>query len=158
MSKSGIKVKPLWRLWFYLVIFAAGLLVSAPGQGASPTILSSKEFILPQEAEVGLDIEARSPGASWAMKGAEASALLIEVDGQYNQDLILWAGESSFVYRVMLGRLASGKHRVSVRLNPARSAPGAQRAIVVALRPTPLSGNSERTPDDLLALAHAPVL
>ena len=31
--------------------------------------------------EVGLDIEARSPGASWARQGAEAAALLVSVDG-----------------------------------------------------------------------------
>src|SRR5262249_46159918 len=120
--------------------------------------LSSREFTLGKESEVGLEIEARSPGASWATKGAEASALLIEVDGQYNQDLILWAGDTAFVYRVMLGRLGSGKHRVTVKFNQARSAARARPAIVLSVRPIPLNGNSHRSADDLLALAHSPVL
>jgi hypothetical protein len=158
MSKSGVKVKAVSRLVFCLVIFVLGPLASTHGQDALPTLLSSKTFTLPRELETGLEIEARSPGASWRTKGAEASALLIDVDGRYNQDLILWAGDSPFVYKVMLGRLASGKHRVSVSLNKARSAPGAQHAIVLSLRPTPLSGNSQNTPDDLLALACSPVL
>ena len=139
-------------------IFLLCLLWSAPGQEASPSPLASREFTLPQDGEVGLEIEARSPGASWATKGAEASALLVEVDDQYNQDVILWAGDARFDYRVMLGRLATGKHRVTVRLNKARSAPGAQRAIVFSLRPIQLKGNSQRTADDLLALEHSPVL
>src|SRR3989475_9304150 len=92
-----------------------------------PKPLSSEAFNLAEDMEVGLEIEARSPGASWARKGAEASALIISVDGSYNQDLLLWAGDESSHYRLMLGRLARGKHTVSVALNPARSAAGAQR-------------------------------
>src|SRR5262245_18563067 len=131
----------------------------APGtDNSAQRSLSSREFTLGKESEVGLEIEARSPGASWATKGAEASALLIEVDGQYNQDLILWAGDAPFVYRVMLGRLRSGKHRVTLRHNPARSAAGARPAIVLSLRTVALSADSHRTADDLLALAHSPVL
>jgi hypothetical protein len=151
-------MKSLSRSGLCLAIFVLAPLLSAHGLGASTELLLSTEFTLPKESEVGLEIKARSPGASWATKGAEASALLIEVDGQYNQDLILWAGDSPFVYRLMLGRFASGKHRVSWRLNNARSAPGAQRAIVLSLRPIPLTVNSQRTADDLLALAHSPVL
>src|SRR5215831_5029406 len=155
MSKLSVKVKPEGLCLF---ILGLGLLVSAQGQEASPAFLSSREFTVSQESEVGLEVEARSPGASWARPGAEASALLIEVDGQYNQDLILWAGDSPFIYHLMLGRLASGKHRISVRFNKPRSAPGAQQAIILSLRPTPLTGNSRRTADDLLALAHSPML
>jgi len=112
-------------------------------------------FTLAKESEVGLEIEARSPGASWATKGAEAAALLVEVDGQYNEDVILWAGDIPFSYRVMLGRLAAGKHEVTVRLNKARSAAGAQQAVILSLKPKPLTTNSA---DDLVALANSPVL
>ena len=158
MLRPDGKIKSLSRSGLCLAISVLAPLVSAHGRGASTDFLLSTEFILPKESEVGLEIKARSPGASWATKGAEASALLIEVDGKYNQDLILWAGDSPFVYRMMLGRLAPGKHRVSVTLNKARSAPGAQRAIVLSLRPIPLTVNSQPTADYLLALAHSPVL
>src|SRR5467141_1756609 len=84
--------------------------------------LATETFTLQEEMEVGVEIEARSPGASWAREGAEAAALSVSVDGVYNQDLLLWAGEELFQYRLMLGRLGKGKHTVSVSLNPARSA------------------------------------
>ncbi|HEX8339223.1 MAG TPA: hypothetical protein VF621_21050 [Pyrinomonadaceae bacterium] len=109
--------------------------------------------------EFALEIEARSPGASWGRKGAEAASLVVLVDGAYNQDVLLWAGDGFHVYRVLLGRLPKGRHTVSVALNEARSAAGARRAEVKSLRvsvpyvfvgPDPEGHN--------LALAHAPVL
>ena len=92
-----------------------------------PKPLATETFQLTEDMEVGLEIEAQAPGASWARKGAEASALLISVDGTYNQDLLLWAGDEFFKYRVMLGSLRQGKHTVSVALNPARSAAEARQ-------------------------------
>src|SRR5256885_2052136 len=120
--------------------------------------LATETFKLTQEMEVGLEIEARSPGASWAREGAEAAALLVLVDGVYNQDLLLWAGDELFQYRVMLGHLTKGKHTVSVALNLPRSAAGAQLAEVKSLRPlllaaVPRSGGAK---EDQLALAHSP--
>jgi hypothetical protein len=124
-----------------------------------PKALTTEALNLREDMEVGLDIEARSPGASWIRKGAEASALLIMVDGIYNQDLLLWAGEEFFHYRVMLGRLRKGKHTVSVALNPARSAAGAQNAEIKFLRPLPLGAARDMGGiDEQLAIAHSPFL
>ncbi len=125
-----------------------------------PKPLVTEAFNLAEDMEVGLEIEARSPGASWARKDAEAAALIISVDGSYNQDLLLWAGDESSQYRVMLGRLPRGKHTVSVALNPARSAAGAQLAEVKSLHPLllPLARITRGMEEDQLALAHAPVL
>jgi hypothetical protein len=134
----------------------------AAGQNASqlPKALATETLNLPEEMEVGLVIEARSPGASWAREGAEAAALLVSVDGVYNQDLLLWAGDELFNYRVMLGRLAKGKHTVSVSLNKARSAAKARSAEVKSLRPLPLAPPHETKvmEEDQLAFAHSPVL
>ena len=125
-----------------------------------PKPLATETFKLAENMEVGLEINARSPGASWGREGAEAAALLVSVDGVYNQDLLLWAGEELFQYRVMLGHLAKGKHTVSVSVNLPRSARGAQLAEVKSLRPLPLvaAGRSDANDEDLLALAHSPVL
>ena len=124
-----------------------------------PESLATQTFNLTNDMEVGLEIQARSPGASWAREGDEAAALLISVDGIYNQDLLLWAGDELFEYRVMLGRLAKGKHTVSVALNLPRSARGAHLAEVKALRPLPFSPKRSSTADeDQIALAHSPVL
>lgn len=134
----------------------------APRLMSSPAAaLASESFQLESEVEVGLEISARSPGASWATKGAEAAAVVIEVDGRYNQDLLLWggAGDRPFTYRVMLGRLPRGRHTVSVRLNPARSAAGAKRAEVLSLRPLPFPArDAKKVDEDALAVAHAPIL
>jgi hypothetical protein len=107
-----------------------------------------------------LEIEGRTRGGSWSRPGAEAAALLVVVDGVYNQDLLLWAGDELFNYRVLLGRLSKGKHTISVALNPARSAPKAQRAEIKGLRPLPLVSTSESKydDDDRFAFAHSPFL
>jgi hypothetical protein len=125
-----------------------------------PKPLTTETFNLAEDTEVGLELEARSPGASWARKGAEAAALVISVDGSYNQDLLLWAGDESSHYRVLLGRLSKGKHTVSVALNPARSAAGAQVAEVKSLHPLLLAlvRRTREMDEDKLALANAPVL
>lgn len=130
-------------------------------QGAAP--LAAETFDLADEGEVGCEIKARSVGASWRRRGAEAAALLIKVDGEYNQDLLLWAGDEPFTYRVMLGRLSKGRHIVSVELNAARSAAGARRAEMTLLRPVPLRSPSPKTGDaaqaeDALAVSYSPVL
>jgi hypothetical protein len=135
-------------------------MAAAQSLSALPKPLATETFNLTEDMEVGLEITARSPGASWAREGTEAAALLVSVDGVYNQDLLLWAGDELFQYRVMLGHLTKGKHSVSVALNPPRSAAGAQLAEVKLLRPLPLapahpSGDQK---EDQLALAHSPVL
>jgi hypothetical protein len=125
-----------------------------------PKPMATEAFNLAEDMEVGLEINARSPGASWGREGAEAAALLVSVDGVYNQDLLLWAGDELFQYRVMLGHLNKGKHTVSVALNLPRSAPGAQLAEVKSLRPLPLAPprRSDAKDEDQVALAHSPVL
>src|SRR5215207_6584515 len=98
-------------------------------------------------------------GAPWARKGSEAAALVVLVDGAYNQDVLLWAGEDFYEYRVMLGRLPKGRHTVAVALNPARSAAGARRAEVKAVRHmSPATPSTPRQREFDFAHAHAPVL
>jgi hypothetical protein len=146
------------RALLLAVVFAALACTAIGNVRQQESILAVKNFEVTEETEVGLEIEALSPGASWATKDAEAAALVLEVDGDYNQDLLLWAGNSPFIYRVMLGRLAPGKHSVTARMNHSRSAAAARQAIVRSLRPILYAGNKQLTADDLLALAHSPVL
>ncbi len=144
---------------FFCLSLSASQDVKSRFTPAAPRL--AQEIInLPAAMEVGLEIEARSPDASWLSEGREAAALSISVDGKYNQDLLLWAGAEVFTYRVALGRLSGGKHRVSVALNPARSAAGARWAEIKSLHPvqlTPVHNNKFRE-EDRLALSHSPVL
>lgn len=136
---------------------AQGPCAPPPPATSEPLAVETVEFR--GDAEVMLVIEARSPGASWARKGSEAASLVVTVDGAYSQDVLLWAGESFHSYRVMLGRLPRGRHRVEVALNEARSAAGARRAEVRSLRPVVPVASASSAPDPHgFALTHAPFL
>ncbi|MDT5271887.1 MAG: hypothetical protein QOH49_4073 [Acidobacteriota bacterium] len=131
----------------------------APSAPKTAAPLAAETVELKDEREVVLEFEARSPGASWARKGAEAAALVVTVGGAYNQHVLLWAGEEFYRYRVMLGRLPKGSHRVSVALDEARSAAGARRAEVRSLRYITLAAPDARgAQEGEFAVAHAPVL
>ena len=151
---------PYYLLLCTFVFPVVGARTTSARDVSHQSSLASETLNLASDMDVGLEIEARSPGAAWVRKGSEASAVSILVDGKENQDLLLWAGEELFAYRVMLGRLAKGKHTVSVSLNPARSAAGAHRAEVKALRPLLLAatGNAKDFKAEQFALAYSPVL
>ena len=95
--------------------------------------------------------------ASWAIKGAEAAAALIEVDGVYNQDILLFAGSNPFVYRVSLGKLSVGKHEIVAKLNSIRSAPNAKQVLILSVRPVVTQHTAQVSPDDWLAITNSPV-
>lgn len=66
---------------------------------------------------------ASSAGTSWLTKGSEAAVITIFIDGNYNQDVILFAGEKAklFQYGVFLGKFETGNHKVDITLNRERS-------------------------------------
>lgn len=144
----------------FVSLFIAGRMSSGQTRPQpQPKLLASANFDLSADMEVGLEIEASAKDTAWIRKGSEASAIQVLVDGNYNQDLLLWAGEELFGYRIMLGRLQKGKHTVSVTLNSARSAAGAHRAEVKSLRPVLFAPTrAADNTDEQLALAHSPVL
>src|SRR5258705_982240 len=131
-----------------LIYTSTAMHLTAQGTPQGSEALASEGLNLAEDMEVGLEIEARSPGASWARPGAEAAVLLVLVEGLDNQDLLLWAGDELFRYRVLLGRLSHGKHTLSVALNPLRSAPRARRAEVKALRPLPFANTGQSKVED----------
>ncbi|MGI8734065.1 MAG: hypothetical protein ACR2LM_12315 [Pyrinomonadaceae bacterium] len=157
------KLKPFHfvLLILTLVFFSVATKVRASQDTSQPPkSLASEILVLSQNMEVGLEIEARSPNTSWARKGAEAVAVLISVDGKYNQDLLLWAGDEWFRYRVMLGRILKGKHTVSVTLNTPRSAAAARSAEVKSLRSLlfTASPDAANASEEQLAVAYSPFL
>jgi hypothetical protein len=144
-----------------LVFLSMGIKVASGQTRRQPQTkpLATATFNLISAMEVGLEIEASAPDTSWMRKGAEAAAILIFVDGNYNQDLLLWAGAEVFGYRVMLGRLPKGRHTVSIASNTARSAAGAHGAEIKSLRPILYAPTHEaNNAEDQFALAHSPVL
>jgi hypothetical protein len=131
----------------------------APSAPKSSAPLAVESTRLADDTHLVLEIEARSPGASWERKGAEAAALVVLVDGVYNQHVLLWAGESFYNYRVVLGLMPKGQHEISVALDPARSAAGARRAEVKALHVHPIYASAENNDlEHIFAVAHSPIL
>ncbi len=136
-----------------LILFTFLLLVCVNHSYAQTLI--EKTFKFESEAEAVLKLNASSPGANWAVKGSEAATVTLEIDGKYNQDIILFSGAENFDYRVLPGRLSAGEHQLRVALNASQSAPNASKAVINAAAIAPkIQGNSQEP----LAFAHAPIL
>src|SRR5262249_28759601 len=105
----------------YALLMAASFLLATPS-GASAQTLLEKNFSATAESEALLDLTASAPGTSWRERGAEAAVITIYVDGQYHQDVVLFAGAQEFTYQLMLGRVGPGEHNLRVELNHKESA------------------------------------
>src|SRR5499433_818370 len=103
------------------LLLAAILLLMAPGASSAQTLLE-KKFSATAESEALLDLTASAPGTSWRERGAEAAVATIYVDGQYHQDVILFAGARDFTYQLTLGRVGTGEHSLRVEFNRKQSA------------------------------------
>src|SRR5256885_9516533 len=93
-----------------------GLLAAAP--------LWDRDFALERPSEVAATVAARCGGCSWSSPVRTGAALILDVDGRYSQHLILTRGEGPADYRLLLGSLAAGTHRLPMRLPPPRRPPG----------------------------------
>ena len=115
---------------------------------------ASVEFTAKRPGEALLDMRALAPGTDWQRAGQESAVVRLELDGDYNQDVVLFEGERPFDYRVSLGPVRRGRHEVKARFDVAKSAAGAQGVQVDAL--TVSMGPS--TGDDALAQRYSPVV
>lgn len=121
---------------------------------AVPPPLAEQAFVLDRPAEVAAVVTATCPGCDWGRRGHEAAALELRLDGQYSQHLFLTRGSEPAEYRVALGRLEAGPHRLAVSVDPARSARHVRSATALSLATlaAPAGSTEERL------LAHAPIL
>jgi hypothetical protein len=146
MSRAG--VVPAFSACAIAVLLLSS---RAPAEG---TLLREQAFALEAAAEVTATVTAGCDGCDWGRRGREAAALELRVDGRYSQHLLLPRGAQSAPYRVALGRLEKGKHRLSITFDRERSASGIATASVSALVVAPSAAGS----DEERGLAHAPVL
>jgi hypothetical protein len=86
--------------------------------------------------------------------GREAVALRLSLDGKYSQHLLLARGEAAAEYRGSLGRVAPGRHRLTIERDAALSAPDAGPARIEVPDVTVLVRGS----DDFTAQSMAPIL
>ena len=117
---------------FLFILFQAfGIFAQCDGE---PTLSATgkvlKELKISNQPTESRDylitLKAKVSGASWQKANAEAAVLTVFVDGKYNQDIILFAGDETFEYQAILGKLSEGIHRIQIVRNEARSAPNAK--------------------------------
>ena len=128
-NNSKIALLP-WRR-----VTALCILVVITGCGTSPfpqtlqpgEISAPIPFELTTDAEVVLHLTMQSD-TDWLLPGREAAVVTLFLDGDTldrNQDVVLFAGNRSFTYRLLLGPLAAGRHTLSLRFNRELSSPKA---------------------------------
>ena len=106
-------------------------------------------FHIDTSGEATADLTMSCPEGDWAREGSEAAMADVRVDGQVPFQVMLYAGPERRTYRVFLGRLEAGDHRLTIERNGDFSA----RGTTVAVADVKVRGGSS---DDVLL--HAPVL
>jgi hypothetical protein len=137
----------------YALLLAVSFLLMTPSVISAQTLLE-KKFTAPSESEALLDLTASAPGTSWRERGAEAAVITIYVDGQYHQDVILFAGAREFAYRLMLGRVGPGEHNLRVEFNRKQSAAKATGIKIGDAKLTTI----DRNHPEFQAVSRAPII
>ena len=115
--------------------------------------LHEHAFRLDREAEAVAAVTASCEPCDWGAKGREAAVLTLAVDGVHSQHLVLFRGASA-EYRVVLGPLGAGDHRLTIALDPRRSATGSGAVRVGSVSVETVAGGEP----GYEGLAHAPIL
>lgn len=103
--------------------------------------------------EVLVTVTASAPGVDWGVRGRESGVVSAFVDGAHQTDLVI-PFAAPIVRDFALGRLAAGRHTLTLRFADDRSAPLARRAVLTGMRLTTVVPGSA----DYTALRFAPVL
>lgn len=90
-------------------------------------------FDVPETSEAVATITAGCARCDWGVSGREAAALKLSIDGEYSQHLLLVRGDAPAEYRVLLGTLPPGKHKLTIDRDAARSAVRAGEATIKAI-------------------------
>jgi hypothetical protein len=90
----------------------------------------ARGFMVMDDSEAFASVRAGCAGCDWGVAGRESVALRVAVDGNYSQHLQLVRGEAVTEYRIGLGRLTKGEHRLNIDRDPALTAAGAGPATI----------------------------
>jgi hypothetical protein len=120
------------------------LVLAVAAVATRPPAVREESFTLDAPSEVVASIAAGCAGCSWAAPGREAAVLVVEVDGRYSQHLVLTRGEAAVEYRVLMGALAAGPHRLRLTQDRRLSARKAGAVVVGRVDVRPLAaGDAE---------------
>jgi len=134
-------------IWLGLFVW---MLVSRAQQASA----TEHRFTIPTEGEAVATITAGCGGCDWGIAGHEAVVTRVSIDGTYSQHLIVTRGDAPAPYRIMLGSVAAGEHRLTIERDTERSskAAGALNVQTVDVRAY-AKGSAEQE-----WLAYAPLL
>src|SRR5215813_3644190 len=141
------------RPTLYMLLLAICFLPAMPSAVSAQTLFE-KIFSAPAESEALLDLTASAPGTSWRERDAEAAVVTIYVDGQYHQDVILFAGTREFTHQLLLGRVGPGEHSLRVEFNRKQSAAKATSVKIGEAKVTTI----DRKHPEFQAIARAPII
>ncbi len=135
------------------MILALLLVLARPAVDAGRDVLPGHRFTA-QAAGEAVAVVRASCACSWGQTGREAVVLQLTLDGVYSQHLVLLRGGEPAEYRVALGPVGAGPHRLAFTQDRALSAANAGAVSItgVEVRVSP-----EKTPE-ALALSMAPLL
>jgi hypothetical protein len=129
------------------VVLACAIACALP---ATASAAEKASFNAQRAGEAKLTMTADAPGTDWGAAGSESAVVRIELDGSYNQDVVLFEGARRFAYDVSLGPVSRGHHTVTASFDKAKSPAGATTAKVRALAPS--------MTDSSLAQRYSPVV
>lgn len=93
---------------------------------ASGTAAADRFFLTTSQASaVVAEIDMRSPGGDWAVKGREAAVANIRVNAGPPSHVFVYSGPATATYRVLLGDLPPGEHEIFIGRDETHSAPEA---------------------------------
>ena len=115
-SRSATLLKAIAKLACLLILIA-------------PSFASELGIRADKAAEYVATLSMSGPGTDWARPERESAMARVRIDGEREFHVMLYAGETVHDYRVFLGRLAAGDHRLSVENEPRWSSPGSSVSV-----------------------------
>jgi CheY-like chemotaxis protein len=74
--------------------------------------LRAGSFTVAKTSEIIAELDMRAVGTDWSEEGHEARLATLVLDGEPQQQVMLYAGAEQFTYTVFLGKIAAGEHRL----------------------------------------------
>ena len=118
------------------LLFMATLLFSQFPIDLLPNEISDPYYFNSEiNSEFHLRITANA-STNWAQKDNESITLILSIDndwGNYNQDIILYAGDHSHDYHVSLGPIPEGEHTLNFKFDKMKSSPLSESAHIESI-------------------------
>ena len=111
-------------------------------------------FVAKEAGEAVASVSASCERCDWGVEGSEAATLRIELDGKYSQHLMLVRGAVPSDYKVTLGSVAKGPHKLTVTVDLALSSKNIGPAHIRGIKTDVMP----RRTDEQIAQSMAPIL